>query len=101
MLTRILAVLGVGVWCLFILLVSVVFVIDRGLAKVGIVWLAVFGIGVVAPVLLLGQINRALAAHEGSRRAAPDTRKGTPRRPGGERRTHPCDGRDADLAHRR
>jgi DNA-binding CsgD family transcriptional regulator len=75
MLTRILAVLGVGVWCLFILLVSVVFVIDRGLAEVGIVWLAVFGIGVVAPVLLLRQVNRAIAAHEGSRRAAPDTRE--------------------------
>jgi DNA-binding NarL/FixJ family response regulator len=70
MLTRILAVLGVGVWCLFILLVCVVFVIDRGLADVGIVWLAIFGIGVVAPVLLLSQINRALAAHEESRRPA-------------------------------
>jgi ATP/maltotriose-dependent transcriptional regulator MalT len=72
-LTRILAVLGVGVWCLFILLVSVVFVIDRGLADVGIVWVAVFGIGVVAPVLLLSQINRAIAAHEESRRAVSDT----------------------------
>ena len=38
MLTRIVAALGVGVWCIFILLVSVVFVIDRGLADVGIVW---------------------------------------------------------------
>jgi len=75
MLTRILAVLGVGIWCLFILLVSVVFVIDRGLADVGIVWLAVFGIGVVAPVLLLGQINRAIAAHEESRRSVPGTRE--------------------------
>jgi DNA-binding CsgD family transcriptional regulator len=74
-LTRILAVLGVGVWCLFILLVSVAFVIDRGLADVGVVWLAVFGIGVVAPVLLLGQINRAIAKHEESRRAVPGTRE--------------------------
>jgi ATP/maltotriose-dependent transcriptional regulator MalT len=74
-LTRILAVLGVGVWCLFILLVSVAFVIDRGLADVGIVWLAVFGIGVVAPVLLLGQINRAIEAHEASRRARNGTRE--------------------------
>ena len=40
MLTRVLAVLGVGVWCLFLLLVSVGLVIDRGLADVGIVWLA-------------------------------------------------------------
>ena len=75
MLIRILAVLGVGVWCLFILLVSVAFVVDRGLADVGIVWLAVFGIGVVAPVLLLGQINRAIEAHEASRRAGNGTRE--------------------------
>jgi ATP/maltotriose-dependent transcriptional regulator MalT len=75
MLTRILAVLGVGIWCLFILLVSVVFVIDRGLADVGIVWVAILGIGVAAPVLLLRQINRAIAAHEESRRSIPDTKE--------------------------
>lgn len=75
MLTRVLAVLGVAVWCLFILLVSVVFVIDRGLADVGIVWVAVFGIGVVAPVLLLRQINHAIAAHEESRRTVSGTRE--------------------------
>ena len=75
MLIRILAVLGVGVWCLFILLVSVVFVIDRGLADVGIVWLAVFGIGVVAPVLLLRQINRVIETHEASRRPAPGAKE--------------------------
>ncbi len=69
MLIRILAALGVGVWCIFILLVSVVFVIDRGLADAGIVWLAILGIGVVAPALLLSQINRAIATHEESQRA--------------------------------
>jgi ATP/maltotriose-dependent transcriptional regulator MalT len=74
-LTRVLAALGVAVWCMFILLVSVVFVIDRGLADVGIVWVAVLGIGVAAPVLLLRQINRAIAAHEESRRSIPDTRE--------------------------
>ena len=74
-LTRILAVLGVGVWCILILLMSVAFVIDRGLANVGIVWLAVFGIGVVAPILLLGQINRTIAAHEASRRAPTNTKE--------------------------
>ena len=74
MLTRILAVLGVGLWCIFILLFSVGFVIDRGLADVGVVWLAVFGIGVGAPVLLLRQINRAIAAHEASRRVGNSTR---------------------------
>ena len=75
MLTRMLAVLGVGVWCLFILFVSVAFVIDRGLADVGIVWVAVFGLGVVAPVLLLRQVNRAMEAHEASRRAVPGARE--------------------------
>ncbi len=75
MLTRILAAIGVGVWCIFILLVSVVFVIDRGLADVGIVWVAVLGIGVVAPVLLMRQINRAIAAHEEFRRSVPGTRE--------------------------
>jgi ATP/maltotriose-dependent transcriptional regulator MalT len=75
MLTRILAVLGVGVWCLFLLLVSVVFVIDRGLADVGIVWIAVFGIGVVGPVLILRQMTQAIAAHEESRRATPGARE--------------------------
>lgn len=75
MLTRILAVLGVGLWCILILLVSVVFVIDRGLADVGIVWIAVLGIGVVAPVLLLRQLNRAIAAHEESRLTLPGTRE--------------------------
>ncbi len=75
MLTRILAAIGVGVWCIFILLVSVVFVIDRGLADVSIVWVAVLGIGVVAPVLLMRQINRAIAAHEESRRTVPGTRE--------------------------
>ena len=75
MLSRILAALGVGLWCIFILLFSVGFVIDRGLADVGIVWLAVFGIGVVAPVLLLGQINRAIAAHEEASRAPSGTKE--------------------------
>ena len=75
MLTRILAAIGVGVWCIFILLVSVVFVIDRGLADVGVVWVAVLGIGVAAPVLLMRQINRAITAHEESRRSVPGTRE--------------------------
>jgi DNA-binding CsgD family transcriptional regulator len=75
MLTRVLAVLGVGVWCLFLLLVSVVFVIDRGLADVGIVWIAVFGIGVLGPVLILRQMTQAIAAHEESRRATPGARE--------------------------
>ena len=75
MLIRVLAALGVGVWCIFILLVSVVFVIDRGLADVGIVWVAILGIGVAAPALLLWQINRTIASHEESRRVVPGSRQ--------------------------
>ena len=71
MLIRVLAAIGVGVWCLFILFVSVAFVIDRGLADVGIVWVAVLGIGVAAPVLLMRQVNRAIATHEESRHTFP------------------------------
>lgn len=71
MLSRILAALGVGVWCLFVLFAAVAFVIDRGLADVGIVWVAVLGIGVVAPVLLLRQTNRAIALHEERKQAIP------------------------------
>jgi DNA-binding CsgD family transcriptional regulator len=72
MLSRVLAALGVGAWCLLLLLAAVGFIIDRGLADVGIVWIAFLGIGVVAPVLLMRQINRAIATHEESRRAVPD-----------------------------
>ena len=71
MLSRVLAALGVGVWCMFVLFAAVAFVIDRGLADVGIVWVAVLGIGVVAPVLLLRQINRAIALHEERKQAIP------------------------------
>jgi len=72
---RVLAVLGVGVWCFFLLFASLAMIIDRGLADVGIVWVGVLGIGVVAPVLLLWQVNRAIAAHEASRRAVPNARE--------------------------
>ena len=75
MLSRVLAALGVGAWCLFVLFASVAFVIDRGLADVGIVWVAVLGIGVVAPLLLMRQLNRAIATHEDSRRAVPGARE--------------------------
>jgi DNA-binding CsgD family transcriptional regulator len=75
MLSRVLAALGVGVWCLLLFLAAVAFIIDRGLADVGIVWLGFLGIGVVAPVLLMQQINRGIATHEDSRRALPGVRE--------------------------
>ncbi len=75
MLSRVLAALGVGVWCLFVFLAAVAFIIDRGLADVGIVWVAFLGIGVAAPVLLMRQINRAIATLEESRRAVPGARE--------------------------
>ena len=72
---RVLAVLGVGVWCCFLLFASLVMIVDRGLADVGIAWIGLLGIGVAAPVLLLWQINRAIATHEASRRAVPGARE--------------------------
>ena len=75
MMARVLAVLGVGLWCLFLLLASLGMIIDRGLADVGIAWVGVLGIGVAAPVLLLWQINRTIAAHDASRRAASGARE--------------------------
>ena len=75
MMARVLAVLGVGVWCCFLLIVSLGMIVDRGLADVGIAWIGLLGIGVAAPVLLFWQINRAIAAHEASRRAVPDARE--------------------------
>jgi ATP/maltotriose-dependent transcriptional regulator MalT len=74
-LSRVLAALGVGVWCFFVLFASVGFVIDRGLAESPWAWLGVLSIGVVAPAVLLRQINRAIATHEESRRAVPGARE--------------------------
>lgn len=75
MLIRALAALGVSVWCLLVLLASVGFVIDKGLANSPWAWLAVLGIGVVAPVVFMRQVNRAIATYEGSRRAEPGARE--------------------------
>jgi ATP/maltotriose-dependent transcriptional regulator MalT len=50
-------------------------VIDRGLADSPWAWLAVLGIGVVAPLAFMRQINRAIATHEESRRATPGARE--------------------------
>jgi ATP/maltotriose-dependent transcriptional regulator MalT len=75
LLSRVLAALGVGVWCFFVLFAAVAFVIDRGLANSPWTWLAVLGIGVVAPIAFMWQINRAIATHEQSRRAVPGTRE--------------------------
>ena len=74
-LSRVLAALGVGVWCFFVLFASVGFVIDRGLADSPWAWLGILGIGVVAPAVLLRQINRAIATHEQYRRVVPGARE--------------------------
>ena len=71
---RVLAVLGVAVWCFFLLFASLGMIVDRGLADVGIAWFGMFGLGVVAPVLLLWQLNRTLAALE-ARQAVPGARE--------------------------
>lgn len=61
---RFLAALGVGVWCFFILFASLGMVVDRGLADSPWAWMGVLSIGVVAPVVLLTQVNRAIASYE-------------------------------------
>ena len=71
MLSRVLAALGVGLWCLLVLFASVGFVIDRGLADSPWAWLGVLGIGVVAPIAFMWQINRAIALHEERKQAIP------------------------------
>ncbi len=75
MLIRALAVLGVGAWCFFILFAGVSFVVDRGLGGSPWAWLALLVIGVVAPIVFMRQINRAIAMHEQSRRAVPGARE--------------------------
>ena len=75
MMARVLAALGVGLWCFLVLFAALAMIIDRGLADVGIVWIGVLGIGVVAPVLLLWQVNRAITSHEERRRTAPGARE--------------------------
>lgn len=71
MLIRALAMLGVGVWCFFVLFAGISFMVDRGLANSSWAWLAFLGIGVVAPIVFLMQLNRAIVLYEGSRHAAP------------------------------
>ena len=61
---RFLAALGVGGWCFFILFASLGMVVDRGLADSPWAWMGVLGIGVLAPVVLLMQVNRAIASYE-------------------------------------
>jgi ATP/maltotriose-dependent transcriptional regulator MalT len=74
-LIRALAVLGVGAWCFFVLFAGVSFVVDRGLGGSPWAWLALLSIGVVAPIVFMRQINRAIAMHEQSHRAVPGMRE--------------------------
>jgi ATP/maltotriose-dependent transcriptional regulator MalT len=58
MLSRALAALGVGLWGLLVLPPAMRLADSPG------AWLIAIGLGVVAPVLLLWQLNRAIAHHE-------------------------------------
>lgn len=69
MLMRVLAALGIGVYCFFVLVAAVGFVIDRGLADSPWAWIGILSIGVVAPLLFMRQVNRAIATHEEAGRA--------------------------------
>jgi DNA-binding CsgD family transcriptional regulator len=68
MLSRALAALGVGVWCLLVLPAAL------AVADPSVGWLVVLAIGVVAPAVFLWQINRAIALYEQSKRARSDVR---------------------------
>jgi ATP/maltotriose-dependent transcriptional regulator MalT len=69
LLSRVLAALGVGAWSFLVLSAAMAMAASPGS------WLIAIGIGVVAPVLLMWQINRAIATHEQTRRAVPGTRE--------------------------
>ena len=66
MVSRALAALGVGMWCFLVLPPAMRLADSPG------DWLIALGLGMVAPVLLLWQLNRAIAHHEQTRRAWPD-----------------------------
>jgi DNA-binding CsgD family transcriptional regulator len=71
---RLLAVLGVGVWCFFVLFAALGMVVDRGLADSPWAWIGILSIGVVAPAVLLTQLNRAITSYEDRRSVRPDPR---------------------------
>ena len=73
---RFLAALGVGGWCFFILFASLGMVVDRGLADSPWAWMGVLGIGVLVPVVLLMQVNRAIASYEDRTPATSRARSG-------------------------
>ena len=66
MVSRALTALGVGLWCFLVLPPAMRLADSPG------DWLIALGLGVVAPVLLLWELNRAIAHHEQTRRARPD-----------------------------
>ena len=65
MLSRALAVLGVAVWSFLVLPPALRLADSPG------DWLIALGLGLVAPVLILWQLNRAVAHHEQTRRSRP------------------------------
>jgi DNA-binding NarL/FixJ family response regulator len=66
MVSRALAALGVLMWCFLVLPPAMLLADSPG------GWLIALGLGVIAPILLLWQLNRAISHHERARRARPD-----------------------------
>ncbi len=67
MLSRVLAALGVGVWSFLVLSTAMALATSPGS------WLIAIGVGVVAPIVLMTQINRAIFLYEDRRRAVPNS----------------------------
>lgn len=65
MLSRTLAALGVAVWSFLVLSTAMVLVTSPGS------WLIAIGVGVVAPIVLMTQINRAISLYEDRKQTVP------------------------------
>lgn len=65
MLSRTLAALGVAVWSFLVLSTAMALVTSPGS------WLIAIGLGVVAPIVLMTQINRAISLYEDRKQTVP------------------------------
>lgn len=67
MLSRTLAALGVAAWSFLVLSTAMALATSPGS------WLIALGIGVIAPIILMIQINRAISLHENRNQGVPDS----------------------------
>lgn len=64
--TRGIAALVIGIWCFFVLSAALALAVNPGS------WVIAIGIGVVAPIVLMTQVNRAIALYEERKKSLPD-----------------------------